>query len=327
MTGAVLVTGGHGVIGSWVCRELALRGADAVAFDLAPAPAVSFADASPPSAVIGDLRDQELLRSTVVRFGVRRLLHLGALVGEPCERGPALALEVNALATACLLALAETAGVERVVAMSTKGVLGPLDARYLHPAYEPVPVDLPPAPRSIYETTKLVVEQLVARSRALGRLDAAAVRLATTWGPGKSGASHAGFSAHSDVVAAAAEGRRTRLDAHPDQGYDLLYYADVAAGLVSAVLTKEPLARPVYHLGSGRIVTARAFASAVEAAFPGVTVELGDRFPPGRNCVLDIGPAAVDFGYRPAWPLDRAIADVRARSVVRPADVRRTPPS
>lgn len=310
MTDAVLVTGGHGVIGSWVCRELARAGARAVAFDQAPRPAVAFADAAAPEGVVGDLRDEALLREVLAGRSIGRVIHLGAIVGEPAERDPARAIEINAVATARLLDAAVARGLERVIAMSTKGVLGRLAGRYLHPVYDPVPVDLPPAPRSIYETTKLVVERLVDRSRTLG-LQAAAVRLATTWGPGKSGASHAGFSIHSDVVAAAVAGRSSRLDVHPDQGYDLLYYADVAAGLVAACLAPGELRSSVYHLGSGRVVTMGDFAAAVGSAFPGVTVELGERFPGGRNCLLDIGPASADFGYLPAWDVPAALDDVR----------------
>jgi len=313
MSAVVLVTGGNGVIGSWVCHELARRGATTVVLDRAPRPAVSFPDAPPPTAIEGDLRDSDLLRETMAAHGVDRVLHLGGIVGEPAERDPTLAIEVNAVATARLLDLAAAAGVARVVAMSTKGVLGPLPARFLHPIYEPVPVDHPPSPRSIYETSKLVVERLVVRAREAGR-SVAAVRLATTWGPGKSSLTHAGYSLHSDVVAAAAEGRSSRLDVHPDQGYDLVYYADVAAGLAAAMLSPAALRSPVYHLGSGRIVTMGAFAAAVEAAFPGVRVELGERFSSGRSCRLDIEPAAADFEYRPAWGLARALADVRRRS-------------
>jgi nucleoside-diphosphate-sugar epimerase len=176
-----------------------------------------------------------------------------------------------------------------------------------------VPVDLTPAPQSIYETSKHVVERLVVRARARLDLEAAAMRLATTWGPGKSGASHGAFSAHSDVVAAAAAGRSTRLDAPPDQGFDLVYYADIAAGLVAAALSEAPLRRPVYHIGSGRIVTAAQFAAGVEAMFPGVRVDVGDRFPATRNCLLDVGPAREDFGYEPAWDLAKALSDARSR--------------
>lgn len=313
VTDVVLVTGGHGVIGSWVCRELERRGVTAVALDLALSPAVAFPDAAPPRSIVGDVRDAEVLREAIRAGGVRRVVHLAAIVGEPCEADPVLALEVNSVATARVLEAAADAGVERVVAMSTKGTLGPLEARYVHPIYDPVPVDLPPAPRSIYETSKLVVERLVDRARERGGLAAAAVRLATTWGPGKSGASHGAFSVHSDLVVAAAAGEPARLDAHPDQGFDLVYYADIAAGLVGAILADAPLRRPVYHVGSGRIVTAREFGSAVERTFPGAAVELGERFPSGRNCLLDVAPAREDFGYVPAWDLERALRDFRSR--------------
>ena len=313
MNAAVLVTGGHGVIGSWVCRELAVRGVEAVVLDVAETPAVAFPDVSPPPFVVGDVRDSTVLQAVFAAHPIGRVLHLAAIVGEPCERDPVMALEVNSVATARVLEAAAVAGAGRVIAMSTKGTLGPLDARYLHPVYEPVPVDLTPAPQSIYETSKLVVERLVTRARARLDLEAAAVRLATTWGPGKSGASHGAFSAHSDVVAAAAAGRSTRLDAHPDQGFDLVYYADIAAGLVAAALSDAPLRRPVYHIGSGRIVTAAAFAAGVETTFPGIRIELGERFPATRNCLLDLGPAREDFGYEPAWDLTRALADARNR--------------
>lgn len=307
---SVLVTGGNGVIGAWVGRELQRRGARVVVLDLAEAPAVRFRDSPAPTSVVGDLRDVTLLGDLLRRQAVTRIVHLGALVGESAERAPALAVEVNALATARLLDLAAAAGVQRVIAMSTKGVLGRLADRHLHPLYEPVPVDQPASPLSIYETTKFVVERLVDSTRSRG-LSAAAVRLATTWGPGKSAESHAGFSIHSDIVAAAAEGRSSHVDVHPEQGYDLVYYADVAAGLVAACLADGPLHRPVYHVGSGRLVTMGAFARAVEAAFPGVRVELGERFPPGRNCLLDIVPATRDFGYRPAFDVPAALDDVR----------------
>jgi len=309
----VLVTGGHGVIGSWVCRELDRRGATPIVLDVAARPAVTFPDASPPQSVQGDLGDSSVLSALISRHGVTRILHLAAIVGAPAERDPELAIEVNALATARLLEVAAASGLARVVAMSTKGVLGPLAARFLHPSYEPVPTDLPPSPESIYETTKLVVERLVVRAREAGR-SAAAVRLATTWGPGKSGVSHAGYSLHSDIVAAAVEGRSSHVDVHPDQGYDLVYYADVAAGLVAATTTPGALRSPVYHVGSGHVVTMRAFAGAVETAFPGVRVTLGERFPAGRNCRLDLEAASSDFGYRPAWDVASALQDVRRRN-------------
>jgi len=307
----VLLTGAHGAIGCWAARELVRRGATVVRWDLAPEPVTPFPELAAQPLVVGDVRDSELVARTLETYGITRVLHLAALIGERAERDPRLAIEVNSLAPARILDAAATAGVRRVVAMSTKGVLGPLDARHLHPLYEPVPVDAPTRPQSVYEATKHLVEVAVGVARRNG-LEAAAVRLATTWGPGKSGATHAGFSLHADIVAAAVRGESSVVDIHPDQGHDLIYYGDVAAGLADLLLAPSAPGRPVYHLGSGRITRVGEFARAVEAAFPGVTVTTGERFPGGRSCLLDIGPLATDTGYAPRWDPASALADVRS---------------
>ena len=306
----VLVTGAHGAIGCWASRELVRRGATVVRWDLSPEPVTPFPELAGQTLVTGDVRDTDLVARTLGTHGVTRILHLAALIGERAERDPSLAIEVNSLAAARILDSAAAAGVRRVVAMSTKGVLGPLDARHLHPGYEPVPADSPARPQTVYEATKHLVEVAVGVHRARGR-EAAAVRLATTWGPGKSGATHAGFSLHADLVAAAVRGESSVVDIHPDQGHDLVYYGDVAAGLADLLLSPSAPTRPVYHLGSGRITRVGEFARAVEVVFPGVTVTTGERFPGGRSCLLDIAPLREDAGYVPRWDPASALAEVR----------------
>jgi nucleoside-diphosphate-sugar epimerase len=309
-SGPVLVTGAHGAIGPWVVRELVRRGTEVFRFDAAPDPLLPFPELGSSPLVVGDLRADGVVAALLASARPARVIHLAAIVGA-ADRDPVAAIEVNSLATARLLALAADSGVARVVAMSTKGVLGPLDARYLHPHYEPVPVDHPPSPRTVYESTKYLVEVAVREHRARGG-DAAAVRLASTWGPGKSSATHPGFGLHGDVLARALRGEGCRLDAHPQQGYDLVYYADVAAGLVDLALAPNELREPVYHLGSGRITTVAQFATAVEEAFPGVRVDTGTELVTGRSCLMDIAPIRRDAGYEPAWDVRAALADVRS---------------
>jgi nucleoside-diphosphate-sugar epimerase len=195
--------------------------------------------------------------------------------------------------------------------MSTKGIFGPLEARYLHPTYEPVPVDHPPSPRGVYDSTKFLVE-VAAEHHRLAGADIVVTRLASTFGPGKTSASHGAVGAHGDVLAAALRGQSSRLDLHPDQGHDLVYYADVAAGLADLVLASGRLPGSAYHLGSGRITTVAAFAAAVEDAFPGVTVETGESFAARRACLLDISATTRDAGYRPRFDIAHALEDVRA---------------
>lgn len=307
----VLVTGGHGTMGPWVTRALRRRGARVVVLDLMAAARYDLPEATPDAVVVGDIRDADLIRRVLADEHVQRVVHLAAIVGEPCEIDPATAFEVNVTATARLIESAEAAGIRRLTANSTKGALGPLQVAYLHPTYDPVPVDHPPSPRQIYEVTKLAVERLVVAARGRG-LSAAALRFTTTWGPGKSGATHAGLSFHSDLVAAARRGGDIAIDVHPDQGFDLIYYGDVGAAIADACLTDQPLRDPVYHLGAGRLTRMHEFASALEAAFPGCRITLGERFPAGRNVFFDIAPARVDLGYEPEYDVPAALADMEA---------------
>ena len=311
MIATVLLTGGHGTMGPWATRELRRRGARVVVLDTAPAPRFALPDAEPDRTIVGDVRDTELVRSVLAEERIDRIVHLAAIVGEPCEADPVTAFEVNVIATARLIEAAEAAGIRRLTTNSTKGALGPLPAKYLHPTYEAVPADHPPSPRQIYEVTKLAVERLIVAARARG-LSAAALRFTTTWGPGKSSATHAGLSFHSDLVVAARGGGQVTVDVHPDQAFDLIYYADVGAAIAAACLTENPLHAPLYHLGGGRLIRMSEFAGALERAFPSCRIAMGDRFPPGRNVLFDIRPARADLGYRPRYDVPAALADMLA---------------
>lgn len=282
-----------------------------VVLDVASAPRFALPDAEPDRAIRADVRDTEFVRTILAEERIDRVIHLAAIVGEPCEADPVTAFEVNVIATARLIRAAEEAGVRRFTTNSTKGALGPLPARYLHPTYEAVPADHPPSPRQIYEVTKLGVERLVVAARARG-LSAAALRFTTTWGPGKSGETHPGLSFHSDLVAAARRGGDVTVDVHPDQAFDLIYYADVGAAIADACLADGSLNAPIYHLGGGRLTRMSEFASALERALPGCRIRLGDRFPPGRNVLFDIGLAQADLGYEPHFDVPAALADMIA---------------
>jgi nucleoside-diphosphate-sugar epimerase len=252
-----------------------------------------------------------VVRSALAR-GVSHVIHLAAIIGEACDQDPTESIDINAVGSAVVFEAAAAAGVRRIVANSTKGVLGPLEARYLHPAYDPLPASHAPSPRTLYEASKYLVEPLVAHWRRRG-ISAAAFRLSTTWGPGKSGATHGAFGFHSDIETRAAAGEPSVLDISPDQGADLIYYPDLASGIVAATLTDRELRSPVYHLGGGRITTMADFADAVRAACPGASITLGSKLAAGRNCLLDITASTADFGYVPHWPADAAVRDFVAR--------------
>src|SRR6202020_1185386 len=81
MSGAVLVTGGAGYIGSHCCRTLAAAGYHPVVFDNFSTGHRSFVTGS---LVIGDLRDMAALAGAFRQYDITAVMHLAAssLVGE-----------------------------------------------------------------------------------------------------------------------------------------------------------------------------------------------------------------------------------------------------
>ena len=149
--------------------------------------------------------------------------------------------------------------------------------------------------------TKLGVERLVVAARGRG-LSAAALRFTTTWGPGKSGETHAGLSFHSDLVAAARRGGDIAVDVHPDQAFDLIYYADVGAAIADACLADGPLGAPVYHLGGGRLTRmARVRRRPSSGPSPAAGSGWASASRPGGMCSSTSAPPGPISGYEPRY--------------------------
>ena len=122
----VLVTGGAGFVGSWMCAQLAAEGAHVVALDIKPAlPTLG----EPHDRLLrksvfvrGDVRDPALLHTLFVKHKFDIVFHLAAkaLVGDVLL-DPALALDTNIMGTVRVLEESRKhQGVHVVVASSDK---------------------------------------------------------------------------------------------------------------------------------------------------------------------------------------------------------------
>ena len=296
----VLVTGGSGAIGAFVAEALGEAGHDVTVFDrVAP-------DADDVSFVEGSVADAAAVEAGVE--GADAVVHLAALLPDACAADPRRAVAVNVGGT--LNAFEAALATEtRVVYASSKAVLGPIVGRHGHPTYEPIGEDAPRSPTGVYGVTKAAVERLAATYRNRG-LDAVGLRFASTYGPGK-GAAHGELAMLPEAVRRAARGDPVRIDG-ADQRNDLVYYGDVARGVVRALEAADP-AFGIYHVGSGEAVSVRRFAEALEA-LTDATVEVTggldyrDADEP-TYARLDVSRARADLGYEPAYPVERGVAD------------------
>lgn len=158
---SILLTGGTGYIGSHAAVVMAQAGHDVVLFDnfcnSQPDVANRVADISGKHIplVQGDVRDTELLQSTLQKHGVTAVLHFAGLkaVGESVQK-PVEYYANNVQGTISLLKAMQEAGVRQLVFSSSATVYG--EAQYL-----PYDENHPRTATNPYGRTKLQVEEIL----------------------------------------------------------------------------------------------------------------------------------------------------------------------
>ncbi|MCB1069700.1 MAG: NAD-dependent epimerase/dehydratase family protein [Kiritimatiellae bacterium] len=170
----VLVTGGTGLTGSYVLRELCRHKLDVHAIVRDPKKTGPF-DQLPITWHVGQVYDQAVVRDAME--GTRVVLHIAAAYREPGIKDQQY-YDVHVLSTQLLAeaALAQP-GFQRFVHVSTVGVHGHIE----HP---PADESAPFAPGDVYQRTKAEAEIWI---RALARdrgLPCAVIRPAGIYGPG-----------------------------------------------------------------------------------------------------------------------------------------------
>jgi len=151
----ILVTGGAGYIGSHMVLELLDSGENVVVLDNL---STGFRWAVPANAtlVVGDIGDQELIRSIVRKHGVKSIIHFaGSIVVPESVVDPLGYYHNNTVKSRALMEVAVEMGIENFIFSSTAAVYG-------MPAEIPVREDALPAPMSPYGSSKLMTEIMLA---------------------------------------------------------------------------------------------------------------------------------------------------------------------
>ena len=160
-TPMILVTGAAGFIGSHTCVALAAAGIEYLVLD-------NFCNSSPnvfhrleeitgysAPVVVGDVRDEVLLRTVFAKHKISGVVHFAALksVGESSQN-PLDYFSTNVAGSLCVVQAMATSGCKRLVFSSSATVYG--DAKTM-----PLTEDAPCSVTNPYGRTKLMVEEIL----------------------------------------------------------------------------------------------------------------------------------------------------------------------
>ena len=212
----IFVTGGTGFIGGHVARQLRERGDDVVALVRSPGKAAKLRELGC-ELVEGDLSDGDAIARGLA--GADAAIHAGAVykVGVPKSEHAAM-LESNVAGTERVLDAAISAGVRKIVYVSTVGVFGDTHREVVDESYRrdaPFP--------SEYERTKTLAHEL-AEDRIAGGAPIVIVQPGGVYGPDD----------HSEIGNVIEQVRTGKLPAKmfPDAGFMFCHVEDIAAGIV-----------------------------------------------------------------------------------------------
>ncbi len=308
----VMITGGMGVIGAEASRRFVREGHRPVIFARHRDERLLRDILDEVDVELGDVLDMPRLLEVVKRHRVTHVVHAAAFVGAVSQANPALSVQVNVMGMVNVLEAARAFDVERVVYTSAKGVYGPMLGEYGAPTYKPMPEDLPKNPKRIYDSAKLMGEQVGLYYQANMGVDVVVLRFATTYGPGKT-ARHGKMGVTSQIVEHPASGLPFRLAQGGEEQDDFVYNKDSAYGIYLACMARNPASR-VYNIGTGVGHTLNDIARVIREHLPNAVIEIG----PGLNFlgmpypasgIYDISRARAELGYAPQYDLDKGIAD------------------
>ena len=305
-TPAILVAGGAGYIGAQTCKALQRAGYLPVTFDnlsTGHAEAVKWGPM-----VKGDLRDKDLVRGVLRRYGVQGVLHFAAysLVAESV-RDPAKYYDNNVGAATAFASACVEAGVRAFVFSSTA-------ATYGVPSLSPIPEDHPTGPINPYGASKLAFEGALRWLGEAHGLRWNALRYFNAAGAdpdGEVGESHEPETHLIPLLCQAAEGKGAPLtvfgtDYDTADGTcvrDYIHVVDLADVHVLALRRLlEGGPSGVYNVGTGEGATVKQIIDAARAA---LGVEVPHSFGPRRagdppSLVADSSRLRRDFDWRPA---------------------------
>jgi len=295
----ILVLGGGGFMGSFLCDRLLAKGHSVRIFERPRVqPYRSFDAAERVEWMSGDFQSSADVAAAVA--GCEAIYHLvSTTLPKGSNDDPIFDVESNLVGTLRLLECARQCGVEKIVFVSSGGTV------YGTPLNVPIAEDHPTTPLVSHGITKLTIEKYLHLYHSLYGLEYVVLRVANAFGERQR--PDTGQGAIAVFVHRALTGQPIEIWGDGSVIRDYVYVHDIVDAFVRALDHRGE--HRLFNIGSGRGFTLNEVLAAIEA---GVGCRVERRFLPARPfdvpiSVLDVTRAARDLGWTPRFSLEAGL--------------------
>ena len=301
-----LVTGGTGLIGSRIVRDLVREGEQVVVYDWLPAKRslerlLSDEEIEDMVKIVrGDVTDSPHLFSTIINNNAETIVHTASLLALESNANPLWALKVNCEGTICVFEAARVLGLKKVVWSSSNAAFGPPE-RY---PQEHIPNDAPHYPQNVYGGTKAFNEVLAAYYYDEHGVDITGIRYMHVYGVGQQ---RGFFSTITQELLVNPALGKPGIVPYGDAVIGWSYVDDPARATVMASKVPKPKTRSYSIMGD--VCSVREAADYVAKLLPSADITTLPGSSTGDPVKFDTGPIEEEIGYRPQWSIERGIKE------------------
>jgi UDP-glucose 4-epimerase len=292
----ILVTGGTGQIGGYVCSELLRGGHRVVVYDLKPNLENLQEISSKVDLVGADVTDFDELLSVLKSKQVTHIIHLATLVVLESMEKPAKALNVNCVGTTNVFEAARRMDLERVVHASSVAVYGEPDSYSTMMVSED---DHPHCPVDPYSITKFLNEMYGQYYKEAYGLDLLCLRITAAWGPGR----YSGYTGQfNDFIRNVATEKASKFPedfAYRDSKLRWTYVRDTARAFVHSItIEKQKINRGLYNLGNRTPFKALDIVTQLKDILPNSKIQFEETERPTKRSLKIAGPSGLEVDCR-----------------------------
>ena len=304
-----LITGGFGLFGTYLARELLADGEEVILFQRRSNLPPSAADLEGSVEIhSGDIGNWVQVLEVLKKYDIDTVYHTAALLSKDCEYSAANGFRVNVAGTVNILEAARFLGVEDVVFVSSGATYG------LKNPPKQVFNDTLQNPENMYTTTKVCCERLGEQYYRQYGVNFRAIRYAMVVGPTRQISYY--YGDWSGITERTAQGQPYVVHSNPDAPCAYIYIKDAVRAMVELKKAEESRLRQRVYNVHGFMATLSEVAEQIKKHIPDSQItfewdksEAMKMANSGVSYEMDNTVAFEDFGYQTQYSVKEMVDD------------------